>query len=174
PGEPCLQRGLTALNATLEMDLDDFVERSARHDRVVPEKPHPQLVDVAILQRAGLVGVDLLVADRGLLVVGNRRRRRGIARGRRREAVDLFHPLALERARGVLRKVERLEDELAHLALARAAVVAGARQEQLAPRARRADVEEAPLLLRVEVARGREFLEQLRRQLERVAASLRR
>src|SRR2546425_12830761 len=47
------------------------------------------------------------------------------------------------------------------------------RSDQLAPCARHADVEEPPLLLRVEVAGRRDILEQLGGQLERVAALLR-
>src|SRR5439155_1004593 len=87
----------------------------------------------------------------------------------------LLVPEARERlaARG-LRKIERLEDELAHLPRARAAVVARARQVELALGPRHADVEEAPLLLLVEVARRERLLDQLDGKLERVPPSAQR
>src|SRR5262245_64749697 len=107
---------------------------------------------VAVLQWAGLVVVHLLVADGDLFVVRNGRDRRAFLRDDGREAVDFFDGPSLERSRGVLRQVERLEHELAHLALARAAVIARARQKQLTPGPRDTDVEEPALLLHVELA----------------------
>src|SRR3989441_12459011 len=61
-----------------------------------------------------------------------------------------------------------------HLPRARAAVVTRARQVELALGPRHADVEEAPLLLLVEVARRERLLDQLDGQLERVPPSAQR
>src|SRR3990172_6092621 len=169
-GQQVLERGVVARGSAQQVVLDDLVDRRAVNDRVVAQDRHPQQVDVAVLERARLVVVPLLVAEEQLRV--GRHLRERIVRGRRRrgEALDLLDRLGLERPRRVLGQVERLEDELAHLARARAAVVARARQEQLAPGARHADVEQAALLLQVVVARRQRVLDQLRGHLERLAA----
>ena len=67
-------------------------------------------------------------------------------------------------------QVERLQHELAHLPLALAAHVLRAREVEPLLGAGHADVEEAPLLLLVEVAGGQRVLDQLGRQLERIGA----
>src|SRR5438093_582241 len=166
--EEVLERRVVAGRTAQEVVLDDPVDRGAVHHGVVAQDRHAEDVDIAVLQWTRLVVVHLLVAQHELL-----RRRDGreplLGRlGGRREALDLLDRLRRERARGVLRKIERLEDELAHLPRARAAVVARARQVDLALGPRHADVEQAPLLLLVEVARRERLLDQLDGQLERV------
>src|SRR2546422_3553766 len=142
--------------------------------RSVAKDRHAEHVDVPILQGARLVVVHLLVADHELLLRRDRHEHLvGRLRGRR-EALDLLDRPRLERACGVLRQIERLEDELAHLSLARTAVVARARQVELALGPRHADIEEAALLLVVEVARRERLLDQLDGQLERVPPSAQR
>src|SRR5207249_11056570 len=148
--------------------LDHPVDRGAVHHRVVAQDRHAEDVDVAILQRARLVVVHLLVAQQELLLRRDGREPRLGRLGGRREALDLLDRLRRERARGAFRQIERLEDELAHLPRARAAVVTRARQVELALGPGHADVEEAPLLLLVEVARRERLLDQLDGQLERV------
>ena len=164
-----LQRRVVAGHAAQEVELDDLVDGVAVHHRVVAQDGHAQHVDVAVLQRAGIVVVHLAVAQEQLLLGGNGRRRVAPALRGRREALDLLDGLGLERPRGVLGQVERLEHELADLARAGPAVVAGAGEEELAPRPRHAHVEEAALLAQVEVALGQRVLDQLRGHLQGLA-----
>src|SRR4030067_194033 len=72
--------------------------------------------------------------------------------------------------RGVLRKRERFEHELARLLLLPGAHVLRAREVERLLGARHADVEEPALLLEMEVAGRQRVLDQPERHLERVAA----
>src|SRR5438093_673170 len=166
--EEVVERRVVAGRTAQQVVLDHPVDRGAVHHRVVAQDRHAEDVDVAILQRARLVVVHLLVAQQELLLRRDGREPRLGRLGGRREALDLLDRLRRERARGVFRQIERLEDELAHLPRARAAVVTRARQVELALGPGHADVEEAPLLLLVEVARRERLLDQLDGQLERV------
>src|SRR2546422_45825 len=74
-GQEILERGVVALDAALEIELDDRVDRAAVDDRVVAQDRHAQQVDVAVLERARLVVVHLLVAEQQLFGLGDRHRR---------------------------------------------------------------------------------------------------
>ena len=88
----------------------------------------PLDVNVLVLQRAGLVVVDLVVADRELLPRRNHPDGRAFPRRGRRVTLKLLDRLRLEGSRRLLGQVERLEDELARLPLLPCPHVLGARQ----------------------------------------------
>src|SRR5438094_4537935 len=106
-GQQVLERRVVALDATLEIELDDRVDGAAVDDRVMPADRYAQDVDVAVLERTRLVVVHLFVAQQELLVGRQRRRRLAGRLGRGREALDLLHGARLERPGGVLGEVQR-------------------------------------------------------------------
>src|SRR5437660_4297002 len=139
--------------APKQVVLDGLVNDCPVGDSVVAEDRDPQHVHVFVLERTGLVVVDLFVADPELLAGRDwGKRLRGCRR--RRIPLDLLNGFCLERSSGVLRQIERLQNELADLPLARTAVVARACQVELPPGARHTNIDEAPLLLGVKVSGG--------------------
>ena len=114
------------------------------------------------------------MAEVQLGVRRQRLQRRVLDPGRRRVVLDLLDWAHPEGPARVARQVEALQHEEARLALAAAAVITGAREKQLLPRARHPDVEEPPLFLQMEVAGRHRVLHQGHRQLQRVATATQR
>src|SRR5262245_27203228 len=173
-GQQIVERRVVADDPAPQVVLDHLVHDGAVGHRMVAANRNAPNVDVEVLERTGLIVVDLLVAE-VQLGLGRQRLQDGIVdlRGRR-VVLDLLDGANLERPARVARQVERLQHEQARLALTAAAVVAGVRQEQLTPRARHADVEEPPLFLQVMVAGRHHVLREGDRQLERVAPAAQR
>ncbi len=91
------------------------------------------------------------------------RRRRGVP-------VQLLDGAGRRRPGRRLRQIERLQHELAHLEGAATPHVLRAREIEAIPGARHAHVEQPPLLLEVEIARGQRVLDQRGRHLDGLAA----
>ena len=127
-------------------------------------------MDVAVLQGARLVVVDLAVGEAQHLVVGDRADRgRAGARARGDDDARASSGLARARDRSRRRQVEGLDHEARDLARAAGAVVGGRGQDQLVLGPGHGHVEEPPLLVDVAVAAGQLFLHELGGQAQRVA-----
>ena len=161
--EEILERRVEAGGPPAQVVLDDAVERLPVHHRVVAADRHAQDVHVAVLQRAGLVVVDLAVAELEHDVGAERRLRLGSGLGGGRERPQVLQRRRLHGPGGVAREIERLQDELADLSRAPAPVVARRREMERFLRPRHRDVEEPPLLLEPEVRRRRPVPEESRR-----------
>ena len=129
-------------------ELDRLVEGGAVDDRVMWRQRDTQDVGELVLERAGQVIVDLVVAERQRL--GDRAFRRGRrdrrALGERREALlrrRYPRPGARHACGGG--KVECFEDEGRDPSCTGAAVVGGVRQDQLVAGAGHRDVAQPPL-----------------------------
>ena len=168
-GEQIVERRVVADGATGQVVLDNLVDDGAVGHGVMATDRDALDVDVEVLERTGLVIVDLLVAERDLRVRRQRDQQRlhGFRRGG--EVLDLLDGARLERPRRIARKIERFQHELADLALAGASVIARAREIELAPRPGHADVEEPAFFLLVIVPGRQHGLHHVDRQVERVA-----
>src|SRR3989475_649664 len=108
--EEVVERRIVAGRPAQQVVLDHPVDRGTVHHRVVAQDRHAEDVDVAVLQRARLVVVHLLVAHQELLLRRDGREPLLGRLGGRREALDLLDRLPPGRARGVFRPSERLAD----------------------------------------------------------------
>jgi len=152
--EPLLGHHVAAGVAAMEL-LDGQVERRAVDDGVVRGDRDAHDMDVAVLERAGQVGVDLVEGkDEGLRRVDHGGGRRPLRGGR----LEGGEPLdGAGRARGRRRpgrEVERLEDEGRDTPRPFAAVVQRVGEEKLVAGPGHPHVEEPPLLLHMGVAAG--------------------
>src|SRR5262245_65820106 len=93
-------------------------------------------VDVEVLERTGLIVVDLLVAEVQLGVGRQRLQDRIVDLRGRRMMLDLLDGADLERAARVARQGERLQHERTRLALTAAAARPGVSTEALASASR--------------------------------------
>ena len=150
---------------------DGQVERGAVDDRVVRRDRDPHHVDVAVLERAGQVGVDLVEGEDERLgrVARSRQAAGDLRRGRLEGGEPLDGAGGAGRRRRAGRQVERLEDERRDAPGPLAAVVQGVGQHELVAGPRHADVEEPPLLLHVGVAAGEDAAQERVRDGELLA-----
>ena len=142
----------------LEVAAHRLVHGVAVDHRVVREQRHAQHVQVAVLERAGLVVVDLPVGQAQQLVLGDRRLDRGLRLRGRCLAREGFERRRAARDRPGRRQVERLDHEARQLARARRAVVGRRGQHQLVHRPRHRHVEEPALLEHVAAHAARQLL----------------
>ena len=145
-------------------------------DGVMSQQRHAQHVHVAVLERAGLVVVDLAVARAAAArPPGSRLRAAGRGSGAGASRASASSGAVLREIGARRRQVERLDHEARELARARRAVVGRRRQHQLVHGARHRHVEEPPLLEQVAAtARSSSSLASSLGKPERLAVPLQR
>src|ERR1700730_3032264 len=153
-----VERGKVAHGAPPQVELHRLVERAAVNHAVMLPQRDPLDVDVLVLERAGLVVVQLIVADRQLLLWRDHREACSLRHGRRRIVLELFDGPRPEGSRRILGQIECLQDELARLPLLPPAHVLGARQIKRFLGPRHPHVEEPPLLLEGGITSGERVL----------------